>query len=300
MNQNTNKISATAAKVFIVLAILLLVGGAHASILGSVTADKKTLGENEVAFLSVKIMNDSEIELKKVNLRVQGDEGIIFYDSTGETTIFTKTIDSIKASEVKELIIKIKATSIKNPKANIYAYFGTDTELKQAAVTMIETNLAAVEIKGTSKIETTNVTDIASIDFSLKNISKKPIYKASAEALAPKDFEVKTQPVFEEKILPQGIMEQNFQITIPIEAEGEKKIIIAYGYFDDTNTPHYFENEYPINVQKPNYPLIALIGIIVLVVAAYLFFGKGRDLSIKGTGAKANEENKGIHKKQKA
>ena len=113
MNQNTNKISATAAKVFIVLAILLLVGGAHASILGSVTADKKTLGENEVAFLSVKIMNDSEIELKKVNLRVQGDEGIIFYDSTGETTIFTKTIDSIKASEVKELIIKIKATSIK-------------------------------------------------------------------------------------------------------------------------------------------------------------------------------------------
>ncbi|MEI7961446.1 MAG: hypothetical protein WCI04_03850 [archaeon] len=297
MNKNTNKKQNFTSIAIVAMAVLLFAGMVNASILGNATTDKKVLGENEVAFLLVTLMNDSNKELKNVNLRVQGDEGIVFYDTYGETTIFSKKIDSIKPGEVKEFGIKIKAVSIKNAKANLYAYFGTETELRQAAATMIETTTAPIEASGIQKIETINGIDTATIDFSLKNTSTKTIFNASAEALAPKDFIVKTQPVFEEKILSQGIMAQKFVITIPIEAAGEKKIVMAYGYFDDTNTPHYFENEYTFNVQKINYPIIALIGIIVLAIAAYLFFGKGNNTNIKGTDSKFEEDHKHGHKK---
>lgn len=285
------------SKILIAFLIILLMGAVNASILGSASTDKKTLGENEVAMLSVKLMNDSDKAVKGVNLRVTADDGIVFYGGEEESNIFIKTIDSINPGEVKELIIKLKAIEVKKQSANIYAYFGTQTDLRQAAVTMVETQPADATATAEVKIDTSGTKDTAIIDFALKNTSNGSLYKASAEALAPKDFEVKTSPLFEDKVLPGGTMEKTFNITIPIEASGAQKIIMAYGYFDDTNTPHYFEKSVTVNVQKINYPLIALLGIVVLVVAAYIFFTKGKGQGIKGTEKKEAEEKASAHKK---
>jgi len=272
-------------KFFVLIALLMIAGFANASILASTSTDKKTLGENEVALLTVKLMNDSTLDAQGINLRVQADEGIIFIDGMEERPNFIKTIDTIKSGELKEITIKIKATSAAKESANIYAYYGTGIELMQAAVAKISLEPAAAEIKSSYQKESTTANDSIIVDFSLKNNSKNSLYQASAEAIAPKDFEINTPPVLEEKILPGGVMAQKFKIAEPPNASGEQTIIIAYGYFD-SNVPHYFEKNITYNTQKLNYPLLALIGFAVLVVAAYLFFRKGEKSGVKGTKEK--------------
>lgn len=293
MKRNISNLS----KAAVLITIILIAGAVNASILASASVDKKTLGENEVAMLDVKLMNDSQSEIKNVNLRVQGDAGLVFYDSGGETPIFINTIDSIKPNEVKEIVIKMKAAAVNNASANIYAYYGMQSSPDTAAVTVIQTANAAASASATTKTQNVNGNDTAVIDFSLTNASKKPIYNASAETLAPQGFEILTPPVTEQKILPGGVMEQSFNIKMPIEAQGEQKILVAYGYFDDTNTPHYFEQTFPFNVQKTNYPLIGIIGVIVLIIAAYLFMRKGKSSGINGTAEKTGEEKPAHHKK---
>ena len=91
----------------------------------------------------------------------------------------------------------------------------------------------------------------------------------------------------EEIIKPgdEGVIEENFSITTPLATEGDYSIILAYGYID-SNTPHYFEKIFNVKYSKPNYELIGLIGLIVLIIAAYLFLKKNPKTDIKGSSEK--------------
>ncbi len=282
MLQNTNKMTLALA---MLTAVLLLGMNANAQILASTSTDKKILGENEVALLTVKLMNDSEIEIKDIAVRIQGDPGIVFYEGQQESPTFLKTIDSLKQNEAKQIIVKIKNTQTKNPSANIYTYYGKVSELNTASVTMIETRKDAVTIETTVKRGTVNSNDEIEIEYILTNGNDKPIYGVSAEMIAPQGFEVITQQIREDIISPKGEMKQKFKAIAPQKAIGEQQITIAYGYFD-ANTPHYFEKTFKFNIERPNYQLIVLIGVVVLIVAGYLFFRKGKGGDVKGTGDK--------------
>jgi len=275
-------------KTIFLLTLIVLASFTNATILASAYTDKPNLGENEVGFLTVKIMNDSTITEQNIYLRVQADEGILFIQGLDEQKNFIQTIESIKQNEIKEMRIKIKSNSTLAKNANIYAYFGKDTSPKQAAVTTISLEKLPTEIKATIQ---KNENDTATVDFTLKNTAKTPITNASAELIAASGFDIQTPPLIEDKISPQGELNQKFKVMLPLTANGDQKMLIAYGYFDDKNTPHYFEKMVTVNLFKPNYALIGLIGFAILIGAAYLFLRKSDDKDakkekIKGTGQK--------------
>ncbi len=282
MKQNITKLISTALMFSLVLFIALNV---NSQILASASTDKKTFGENEVGLLTVKLMNDSEIELKGVALRIQGDEGIVFYEGMQEVPLYLKTIDSLKQNEVKQIVIKFKSTLAKKATSNIYAYYGKVSELTTASVTMIETKPSPVFIETSTKRSTVNSNEQIEIDYTLTNGNNTPIYGVSAEMIAPIGFEIITPQVKEEVVSPKGEMHQKFKVIAPEKSAGEQQIIIAYGYFD-ANTPHYFEKTFKFNIERPNYQLIILIGVVVLIVAGYLFFRKGKGSGVVGTDGK--------------
>jgi uncharacterized membrane protein len=151
---------------------------------------------------------------------------------------------------------------------------------------MVET----VELGTTEKItlekKNINGKETVTISFLLTNLTGEVLTKASAEAIAPKDFDVVTSPVLMDAIAPNGKLEKNFQIVAPLDAQGEQKIILAYGYFD-TNSPHYFEKEFLVNFQKPNYSMIVIIGLIVVIIAGYLYIKKDDSKqAVKGSAEK--------------
>ncbi|MCX6803520.1 MAG: hypothetical protein NTY48_03035 [Candidatus Diapherotrites archaeon] len=267
------------------LVLILIMGSADASVLATASIDKKVIGENEVAALTVKLTNDSNIEVKNINLRIKSDSAIALTSELSGQQEITKTIESIKQGEVKVFVFKIKCVSTKSSTANVYAYYGTGTELTTAAATVVETITSPVSAVITSKNVPKDLGEEFTIDFKLTNKSAIIIKKVSAEVMAPKGYEIKTPPIFQETIQPDSSVQQKFIITSPPEAVGEQSILVAYGYFDN-NTPHYFEKEFTYNIQKTNYQMLGIIGIIILIIAAYLFTRKGKESDIKGTEEK--------------
>jgi len=282
MKQNITKL----LWITLIFAFVIAIGASvQSQILASATTDKKVLLENEIALLTIKLMNDSELELKDVALRIQGDEGIYFYEGREEVPIYIKTISSIKPNETYHTTVKVKSTQTKKPTANIYTYYGKVSELNTATVTMIETKTSPVTILTKTKNSAINLNEQIEIDFTLTNGFDRSIYGISAEIMAPNGFEIITPQIREDVLAPKAEMYQKFKVIAPEKATGKQQVTIAYGYFD-ANTPHYFEKTFKFNIERPNYQLIIMIGVVVLIVAGYLFFRKEQNTSVKGTGEK--------------
>jgi len=277
MNQLTKLIS-------IILLLILATGFSNATLLVNTSSDKKYLGENEIAILTIKILNDSDLELQNVQLRLQADAGIKFAE--GEEKEFTyKQIEKMKSREAVELKVKIKCVTSKEQQVNIYTYYGTGEVQENASVAFVQTKPLPVEIITSVETKENNEKNLTTINYKMINHYGKNIYKAGAEVITPTVFEINTEPIFMEVIGDEGVIEENFSITTPLATEGDYSIILAYGYID-SNTPHYFEKIFNVKYSKPNYELIGLIGLIVLIIAAYLFLKKNPKTDIKGSSEK--------------
>lgn len=277
MNQITKLIS-------IIFLLILAIGFVNATLLVNTSTDKKNLGENEIAILTIKVLNDSEFEVQNVQLRLQADEGIRFAE--GEEKEFTyKQIEKMKSREAIELKVKIKCVTPKEQQVNIYTYYGIGEIQENASVVFVQTKALPIEIITSVVKKEDNELNMTTINYKMINHYGKSIYKAGAEVITPTIFEIKTEPIFMEVIGDEGTIEENFVVTTPISTEGDYQIILAYGYID-SNTPHYFEKIFNVKYSKPNYELIGLIGIIVLIVAAYLFLKKDAKTEIKGSSEK--------------
>lgn len=270
--------------IFIILLVILTIGFANATLLVNTSTDKKILGENEIAILTIKILNDSELDLQNVQLRLQADAGIKFAE--GEEKEFTyKQIEQMKGREAVELKVKIKCVTSKEQQVNIYTYYGIGEVQENASVVFVQTKPLPVDIITSLEQKENSEKNQTTINYKLINHYGRNIYKAGAEVLTPTIFEIETEPVFMEVVGDEGTIQENFIITTPISTEGEYQIILAYGYID-ANTPHYFEKTFIAKYTKPNYQLIGLIGLIVLIVAAYLFLKKDTKTEIKGSAEK--------------
>ncbi|MDD2531403.1 MAG: hypothetical protein PHO61_01795 [Candidatus ainarchaeum sp.] len=265
----------------LILILLTLISFVNSSLLVNTTTDKKILGENEIAILTIKLLNDSETELTGVQLRLQADEGIKFAE--GEDKEFTyKQIEKMKGREAIELKIKIKCTTSKEQRMNIYTYYGVGEEQENASVVYVESKPLPIELITSTEKKEDNGQNKIIVNYKLINHYGKSLYKVGAEILVPTPFEVITEPVFMETLADEGIIEENFNVLVPIETDGEYQVILAYGYID-SNTPHYFEKISNVKYAKTNYGLIGLIGLIVLIIAVYLFLKKDSKVDIKGS-----------------
>lgn len=267
------------------LALVLFASIVNASLLISATVDKDTLSTDEVGLLTIKIFNDSDLNAKKVILTIKGDDQIRFFEDATEKTSIYKTIDLINSGQGIEAKLKIKSVSSKKPTANIYVYYGFDVTPTNAAVTIIQTKDLPITVTSTMEKKNVNGKDTITTTFKLTNNSNCPITKLSAEVLVPNGFEETTQPFFTESLSAKGTMEQTFKTVAPLDARGEQKFILAYGYFD-SNAPHYFEKEYKLNFQKADYGFLIILGVIVLIIGVYTFLKKDNNASVKGSAEK--------------
>lgn len=270
----------------LLIALILMLTFTPASILATMQTDKTILAENEIALLTIKIHNDSPEEAKNIILSLKGDEAIRFLEDGEENITIAKQIDQINPKETKEIQIKIKSISSKKPNSNIYLYYGTSNPPTTAAVTSIETKESPIVVSTNFEKKTVESDEIVSIEFKLTNNSEENITRVGVEMIPPRNYQLITLPIFAEVIPSGAAIEQKFEAKIPFDAKGEQKITLAYGYFDDANTPHYFEKNFTTTINKTNYQLIALIAFGVLVVALYLFFKKDSKTGIKGTEKK--------------
>jgi hypothetical protein len=266
--------------------ILLFATLAHASLLISATMDKQTLSTDEVGLLTIKLFNDGDRNANKVLLTIKGDDQIRFFEDATEKTSIAKTIEVINSGQGIEARIKVKSISSKKPTANVYVYYGFDTNPVNAAVTVIQTQELPITVTTTLERKTINDSDTIVSTFKLVNNSKSALSKVSAELITPKGFDNNITPFFSDTLQTGGTVDQKFQLLVPLETVGEHNFILAYGYFDDTNTPHYFEKNYTINVQRANYNLLILVGAIVLIVGLYSFMKKDKKGAVQGTAEK--------------
>jgi len=266
-------------------ALLLIAAFVNASILATATVDKTNLAPDELARLSVKLYNDSDSNLINVLVQIQADEGIVFIEGDTEKTNITKTIEKIGAKEELLIVQGMKAVTAKQTSATIYVYYGTAVPLVSAAATVVGLGEMPISVKAESDRQTINDADTLIIDYKFTNHSNETYYKASVEVVAPEGFTVQQKPVFTDSLKPEGMIEQKFYVSAPIDAKGTQTITLAYGFFDSEG-PHYFEKRYTMEFSRPDYGIIILIGIIVLAVAAFMYARKDEAPAVQGTAEK--------------
>jgi len=252
--------------------------------MAGMTLDKSELGENEIALLNVKILNNSESDEQNVILRIKAGEGFNLIEGE-EVTSIVKNMGTIKAGKTAEVNLKIKCIFAKKLDSAIYLYYGINEELKNAAVINVKSEPLPVSVKTNIEKKQYNNNEAMTVSYTLQNNSAENIYNVAVEAIAPKDFEIITSPKTAEVIASGEKLEQEFVIMPPLEAQGDYSIQIVYGFFD-SNKPHYFEKTINVTMQKTNYQLIGLLGFVVLIIAGYLFLKKEDKNNVKGTGEK--------------
>ncbi len=264
---------------------VFLIATVNASYLANISTDKKALGENEVALLSLKIMNSSSATIKNTYIRLTSDESIVFVDGMEDKTMLVKTIENLKPNEMKELFFKVKMANTNNESQNIYAYYGETQETTNATVTKVDAIQYPVEVLMESRTINNSGTDQFEVDFSLTNNQDYNLSTFSVEMIAPAKFEVKTKPILIQGLEPKKTIKEKFVAQLPLRAKGEQNVVIAYGFFD-SNGPHYFEKTFKVIIQNPNYDIMWVIGVVILFLAVYLFLKKGKGNNVKGTGDK--------------
>lgn len=274
------------------LAILLItiISFANADLLVNSTIDKKFLYPNEIGFVTIKILNDSNIPINLL-LRIEGADNLVFIEEKEEKMTLLRELDNLNPQEPKQITIKVKALSVKKEPSAIFVYYGTEMDdsykgLPFFSGTITQTKENPVEVISKAEKKQTESGESIITKLTITNNSGKEIFAIAGEIIAPKDFDIKTDPYFFESLKDKNSITLESEIMVPINANGEQKIIQVYGFFDEYG-PHYFEKTHSFNFVKTNRTLLAIIGIVVLAAAIYLYIQqtkKGTD--IKGSGEK--------------
>lgn len=278
MNQNINFILLTTLILGLVLPM------ANSNVLVSTTLDRENFYENEVGMLTIKLFNDSDKDIDNMIVRVEGSEGIVFVNNFDEEKLILKETGIIRKQNSKELLVKMKVTSIQDPTPKIFVYYGGDENPKNAAVTFVNAKESKVIIKTSPRRINSNEGEKIIIDFSITNYSTNAIYDLGAEVITPENYIIKTPPLFQPILQDNNVEKVSFELLPPPEATGNQKIVLSYAYTDE-NGWHYFEENFTINIERVNHLILAVLGIGIIVVAGYLYVlrDKKSEKSVKGT-----------------
>ena len=291
---NTNKIA-----VFLIL--ILSLSFCSAQILVSTTVDKGTFYENEVGMLMVKIQNDYPEELKNVYLRIEGGEGVRFIENFAEQRILIQETGQIRSEGSKEIYVKMKVISVAESQPKIYVYYGTGDTLQNASVTFVNAEKSPVTVKTNARRISSQEGEKIVVDFSLINYSSETLAEVVAEIIAPENYLIRTPPFAATNVTDGNIIEEQFDLIPPPGTSGVQTIILSYGYID-TKGAHYFEEVFEVNIERTNQLIFAVIGIVILVIAGYLYIlrdKRGPTNGLQGTEEKAEAEGAAQSKEKK-
>ncbi len=273
-------------KFFVLFLILIfLIQFSFATVLVSSTIDKDSITKNELAKLNVKIFNDSLEILTDYSVRIETTDNLVL--TNNNQRIFAQVVGEIKPGTVKEVSFNIKATSTSSDIGKVFVYYGDNKEFVSGTFVNIVNSPILTKTSAKKIMDTAGEKII--IDFEILNYSKSRIFEIGVGVNAPQGFDVKTEGELFAYLDDNNSIKKSFEVLVPMGAMGEQKIILAYGYFDNNNFPHYFEETHLVTFEDNNRFFLAGIGIIVLVVAVLLYLNKSNNPAkegIKGTGNK--------------
>lgn len=266
---------------------ILILSTSFASVLVSTTIDKESITQNQVARLNVKIFNNSVETINNYSLRIELTDNLVFtYD---DKKILADTIDEISAGTVKEINYTFKAINTRENIGRLFVYYGKNKEFVSGTFVNIES--IPVLFNTTARKVVDNSGEKILIDFEVFNYSKEIIFDVGAEVVAPDGFTVNTQGFMIPYLEDNNSFKKTFEILAPLNAVGENRFVLAYGYFDQ-NTPRYFEESHYISFEDNNRFFLAGIGFIVLIIAIFIYLSKSnvpKD-GLKGTNEKLKNE----------
>lgn len=273
---------------FCLTLILLTV---NAELLVTTYTEKTEIYPNEIDFLVVKVLNNSNIVLDKAYLRIEGSEDIIFVDSDGEKEILLTGLVDLAPGVTKELKFKFKSLEVNKDPSALFVYYGFEKDYSKGILpfvsgTIVSTKDSKVTI--TTKVDKSQTSAGGEIigEVVVSNKSGKVISKFGSEMIVPDNFDLKSEPFFTEEIIDSNNVSIKFNALAPINVDGEQRILLVYGYFDE-NGAHYFEKEHKVSFVKTNRSILALVGIIVLIIAVFLYLkSTKKDDKLKGSGDK--------------
>ncbi|MFA5763879.1 MAG: hypothetical protein WC915_03625 [archaeon] len=269
----------------ILLILITLTSLVNATVLVNARVDKSQISTNEVNLLIVDLYNNGT-DITNYPIRIETSSNLVLSENEQHTLL--QYIDLLKEGVGKEVKIKFKAINTEKETGEIFVYYGD--ELKFVSGTYVSTKELPVMIKTTAEKRIEDDVEKIIIDFELYNYSKTPIYNIGLQAIAPENFEVNNPQEIIPIIYDNNKISQRIEILPPLGINGEQKVLLAYGYFDE-NTPHYFEETFTFEFTKSNNFILAGIGLIVLVIAVLIYMSKGNKpkQDIKGTAEKAGE-----------
>lgn len=273
-------------KILFLFILLSIIGFVNSTILVNSVIDKETLSTNEVAHLKINLYNNGE-ETENYPIRIETTENLIILEN--EQKALLKNIENLKANMGKEITIKIKALNTKSDTGKIYVYYGN--EMQFVSGTFVNTKEQPVIFKTNAEKKIIKGEEKIIINFEIHNYLGSPIYNVGVEAKAPESFIIENAIDVIPVIYDNNSFTKEIEILPPLGINGEQKIILAYGYFDE-NEAHYFEESFNIQFEKQNNFLLVGIGIIILVIAVFVYMSQKNKPAqdIKGTAEKAKEE----------
>ncbi len=277
-------------KFSIFLFLIFFLTFVSAEVLVTVIPEKKEVFVNEVDYLVIKILNNSQKSLDKMYLRIEGSDNVVFVEDQ-ESKVLLKELTDLTAGVTKEVKVKFKATSAKTDPSTLFVYYGYASDYESGVLPFVAGTIVNTKESNfivTTKVERSNSSAGEGVigEISVSNKTGVPINGFGAEMIVPTGFDLKSDPFFVESIKDSNKISTKFEALAPIQIDGEKVIVIVYGYFD-ANGAHYFENEHKVSFAKSNRSILALVGIIVLIVAVFLYLRQTKkDEKLKGTDGK--------------
>lgn len=278
-------------KISLFFVLLLFCSFVSAEVLLTTYPEKTELFPYELDILVVKILNNSENILDNLHLRIEGSDNIVFVEEGQEKKVLLRELTKIEPNVTKELRLKFKATSVKKEASALFVYYGFENDYQKGILPFVSGTIVITKenkVVVTTKIDktTTSAGDEINGEISISNKTGGIITMLASEMIVPSGFDLKTAPFFTETISDSNTVSTKFNALAPLQVDGEQTVLIVYGYFDE-NGPHYFEKEHKVSFVKSNRAFLALIGIVVLIIAVFLYLQRTKkDDKLKGSGDK--------------
>ena len=289
-NITRNRALSALTLLFVFLIFVAILPTVDAKIFVSTSLDTQTLYTDEIASLTIEIIEDGK-PTSDVLFRVEGSEGIVFPENDDASTYVTEA-EVVNEHLPSAIHVRIRAVPTKKSSANILVYYGNYYEgsgpLPYVSGTYVALKEKPALVKATAVKRLDPEGEKVVIDFSLVNNSGQELRNVMAEVIAPQGFDVKTKTLIIDSVADGNSVKRIFEVLAPLEVTGTQKVVLSYGYMD-SNGPHYFEKTFPVSFAKSDNSILLIVGIIVLIVAVLIYVRKTRakpEKEVVGTSAK--------------
>ncbi len=259
---------------FILIILIFLLNVAFAQIAVTVNTEKEFLYENEIQWINVKVINDSNQEIEKVNLKIEGTNKIKLIKEFEEQNSILDNVGPIRAGGAIEKKYKIKQGNGTENVTKIFIYHSLDNSFNNVTGTYFEKKFNPIKINSKFNSHSAQEGQRFSVDLEIQNLSSKEIGNFASELLVPQGF---TNPKsFFVNIIEDGNnTSHNFETIVAPHLKGTHTLILTYGYFDEFG-PHYFEERFDATISQSQIHL-AVIGVLILIIAVWLYINQRKD-----------------------